>query len=77
MGCPAGALSTYWSELEACSGTGQPQWEMAPVLLFFVAASVGGYAMVARVGGAFSVGLLSLIVSMPAVISRVKKQAQR
>ena len=45
-------------------------------LLFFAAASAGGYATVARVGGAVWVGLLSLIVSMPIVISRVKKQAR-
>ena len=43
-------------------------------LLFFVAASVGDYPAVARIGGMVWVGLLSLIVSMPIVISRVKKQ---
>ena len=43
--------------------------------LFFLAASlVGGYPSVARVGGMVWVGLLSLIVSMPLVTSRVKKQ---
>ena len=46
-------------------------------LLFFVAASVGDYPTVARIGGSVWVGLLSLIVSMPIVISRVKKQMQR
>ncbi len=42
-------------------------------LLFWLAASlVGGYPMVARIGGAVWVGSLSLIVSMPIVTSRVK-----
>ena len=44
-------------------------------LLFFLAANFGGYAPVAQIGGMIWVGLLSLIVSMPIVISRVKKQA--
>ena len=44
-------------------------------LLFFIVASlVGGYPPVARFGGMVWVGLLSLIVSMPLVTSRVKKQ---
>lgn len=43
-------------------------------LLFFVAASLGDYPAVARLGGAVWVGLLSLIVSMPVVTDRVKKQ---
>lgn len=44
-------------------------------LLFFLAATMtGSYPLVARIGGAVWVGLLSLIVSMPVVISRVKKQ---
>lgn len=44
-------------------------------LLFLVTASlVGGYPLVARIGGTVWVGLLSLIVSMPLVISRVKKK---
>ena len=42
-------------------------------LLFLVAASAGGYPTVARVGGTVWIGLLSLIVSMPIVTSRVKK----
>lgn len=45
-------------------------------LLFLVATSAGGYPTVARLGGTVWVGLLSLIVSMPIVVSRVKKQAQ-
>lgn len=46
--------------------------------LFFLAASLaGGYPPVARIGGAVWVGLLSLIVSMPVVTSRVKKLLNR
>ena len=46
-------------------------------LLFLIAASVfGNYPTVARVGGTVWVGLLSLIVSMQIVTSRVKKQAR-
>ena len=45
-------------------------------LLFLVAASVGDYPTVARIGGMVWVGLLSLIVSMPIVISRVKKRVR-
>ncbi len=44
-------------------------------LLFFLTASlIGGYAAVARVGGAAWVWLLSLIVSMPLVTARVKRR---
>ncbi len=44
--------------------------------LFFLAASlVGGYPPVAKIGGVVWVGLLSLIVSMPIVTSRVKHHA--
>jgi hypothetical protein len=47
-------------------------------LVFLLAASlIGGYPPVARIGGAVWVGLLSLIVSMPVVTSRVKKQLNR
>jgi hypothetical protein len=47
------------------------------VLLFLLAANLtGNYPLVARIGGMVWVGLLSLIVSMPVVISRVKKQFQ-
>jgi len=46
-------------------------------LLFLLAASlVGGYPLVARIGGTGWVGLLSLIVSMPIVTARVKRQAK-
>jgi len=44
-------------------------------LLFLLAASLGGnYPLVAKIGGAVWVGLLSLIVAMPVVTARVKKQ---
>ncbi len=42
-------------------------------LLFLLAASLGDYPAVARIGGAVWVGLLSLIVAMPLVTSHVKK----
>ena len=48
---------------------------LGAALVFFLAASlIGGYPSIARIGGAVWVGLLSLIVSMPIVTSRVKKQ---
>ena len=44
-------------------------------LLFLLATAFSGdYPLMARVGGMVWVGLLTLIVSMPIVISRVKKQ---
>ena len=50
---------------------------LGSALLFVLIASItGNYPLVARLGGALWVGLLSLIVSMPIVISRVKKQVQ-
>ena len=39
-----------------------------------LAASLGDYPAVARLGGAVWVGLLSLIVSMPVVTDRVKRR---
>ena len=46
-------------------------------LLFFLASTLtGSYPLVARLGGTVWVALLSLIVSMPIVISRVKKRWQ-
>jgi cation transport ATPase len=46
-------------------------------LLFFLASTfTGNYPIVARLGGTVWVALLSLIVSMPMVISRVKKRQQ-
>lgn len=42
-------------------------------MLFFLGATfTGNYPLMARIGGTIWVGLLSLIVSMPLVISRVK-----
>ena len=50
---------------------------LGAALLFLLAASLtGDYPLVARIGGSVWVGLLSLIVSMPVVIPRVKKQFQ-
>lgn len=44
-------------------------------LLFLIATAFrGDYLIMARIGGMVWIGLLSLIVSMPIVISRVKKQ---
>ncbi len=44
-------------------------------LVFLLAASLlGDYPVVAKVGGSVWIALLSLIVSMPIVTSRVKKQ---
>jgi len=48
---------------------------ISAALLFLLAASLAGdYPLVAKIGGAVWVGLLSLIVSMPIVTARVKKQ---
>jgi len=46
----------------------------AALLFLLATALTGSYPLVARIGGAIWVGLLSLIVSMPIVISRVKKR---
>jgi hypothetical protein len=43
-------------------------------LLFLLAATLGGYPLVARIGGSIWVAILSLIVTMPIVIGRVKKR---
>lgn len=48
----------------------------AAVLFLLAATFTGSYPLVARIGGTIWVGLLSLIVSMPIVTSRVKKQFQ-
>lgn len=48
---------------------------MGAALAFLLAASlIGSYPPVAKIGGMVWVGLLSLIISMPLVTSRVKKQ---
>jgi hypothetical protein len=46
------------------------------LLFLFVSTFIGDYPIVARIGGTVWVGLLSLIVSMPVVISKVKKSSQ-
>ena len=46
---------------------------LALSLLFVLAASVGRYETVARWGGATWVFLLSMIITMPLVTSRLKK----
>ena len=48
---------------------------LGAAFLFFLAASLlGNYPPVAKIGGMVWVGLLSLIVSMPMVTARVKRQ---
>lgn len=49
----------------------------AAALFALAATFTGNYPPVARIGGAVWVGLLSLIVSMPLVVSRVKKRYPR
>ena len=47
---------------------------LGTALLFLLAASlIGEYPPVAKIGGTVWVGLLSLIVSMPVITSKVKK----
>ena len=46
------------------------------LLFLLVSTSTGDYPLVARVGGTVWVALLSLIVSMPVVISTVKKDSR-
>ena len=46
------------------------------LLFLLVSIYTGDYPLVARVGGTVWVALLSLIVSMPIVISSVKKRKQ-
>jgi len=51
---------------------------MGAGLLFYLAATfTGDHTLVARIGGAGWVALLSLIVSMPIVTSRVKRALRR
>jgi hypothetical protein len=47
---------------------------LGAALLFWLAASLGDYPLVARIGGTIWVWLLSLIVAMPLVTARVKRQ---
>ena len=46
------------------------------LLFLLVSTFTGDYPLVARVGGTVWVALLSLIVSMPIVISKVKKDSR-
>ena len=48
----------------------------AALLFLFAATLFGNYPPVAKIGGAVWVGLLSLIVSMPLVTARIKRQSQ-
>ena len=48
----------------------------AAMAFFLLTLVTGNYEPVARIGGAVWVALLSLIVSMPIVISRMKKKYQ-
>lgn len=49
----------------------------AALIFLLTTAIIGNYPLVARIGGTVWVGLLSLIVSMPIVISRVKKRFRK
>ena len=67
----------FWS-LFAAGGTLAAFLAPVLVLLFLLAATLfGEYPVVAKIGGMVWVGLLSLIVSMPIVTSRVKKRLSR
>jgi hypothetical protein len=46
------------------------------LLFLLISTFTGNYPLVARVGGTVWVALLSLIVSMPIVISKVKKDSR-
>jgi len=46
------------------------------LLFYAVTGWIGTYPWVARIGGVVWISLLTLIVSMPVVISRLKKQAK-
>ncbi len=48
----------------------------AALLFLLVSTFTGDYPLVARVGGTVWVALLSLIVSMPIVISKMKKSSR-
>ena len=47
---------------------------LAAALAFFLLAGLGKYETVARYGGAVWVFILSMIITMPVVIPRVKKK---
>ena len=46
------------------------------LLFLLVSTFIGDYPLVARIGGTVWVALLSLIVSMPIVISKVKRSSR-
>lgn len=48
----------------------------ATLAFWLTAGLVGGYPLVAQIGGAVWVGILSLIVSMPIVTARIKRLIQ-
>ncbi len=51
---------------------------LGTALAFLLAASLAGnYPLVARIGGTVWVGLLSLIISMPVITSRIKRHVQQ
>jgi hypothetical protein len=49
---------------------------LAVALIFLVAATLTGYDAVARFGGALWVFMLSMIVTMPVVTSRLKRASR-
>jgi hypothetical protein len=49
---------------------------LSMALLFLLAATLDDYPLVARLGGAVWVWVLSLIVTMPIVTTRVKQHAR-
>jgi hypothetical protein len=48
----------------------------AALLFLLVATLTGDFPLVARIGGTIWVGILSLIVTMPLVIARVKQRSR-
>ncbi len=66
---------TFESEVARKSALIYLPLSFGAALLFFVVTSlIGTYPSVAAVGGTVWIALLSLIVSMPVVTARVKKQ---
>jgi len=49
---------------------------LSAALLFLLAAALGGYPLVARIGGMVWIWILTLIVTMPIVTTRVKQHAR-
>lgn len=50
---------------------------LGAALLFWLAASLGDYSLVARIGGTVWVWLLTLIVTMPLITAQVKRQIRK